>query len=411
MPTLADRWLPKANSFGLLRVSMAFGVLLAHSWPVGFALPNGGDGLTAHQTDIGNLSIDGLVIVSGFLVTDSGLRFSLREYAWRRFIRIFPGLWTSLVVVALVIAPLVAIYENGNLSGFWTHHDGPFSYIATNSLASMDQFPISGLLSTTPYGHAGGGPSAFQGSLWSLRYEFGCYVIIAILIGTAALRRWPRTVLVMAGVAYLLILRDVFSASTWTIRPPNNGAIGPIPLLGSFAYTWTLYLGFVFLLGAAMRLYLHRVRMHGALAAVAVLLMLVTMWRGGWLAIGLPAYAFLLIYLAVALPAPFTRLGRTRDYSFGVYLYGFPIQQALALAGGARWGLPAFILLSAAGTLACAALSWHLVEHPAMKLKDRKLFRRRRPEPVVDAVVADTMVPDTVVPDAVLADAPQAVVR
>jgi peptidoglycan/LPS O-acetylase OafA/YrhL len=389
MPTLADRWSPKANSFGLLRVSMAFGVLLAHSWPLGFALPNAGDSLTAHQTDIGTLSLDGLVIVSGFLVTDSGLRFSLREYVWRRFIRIFPGLWTSLVVIALVIAPLVAIYENGNLSGFWTHHDGPFSYIKANALASMDQFSISGLLSGTPYGHAGGGPSAFQGSLWSLRYEFGCYVVIAILIATAAQRRWPRTVLVMAGVAYLLVLRDVFSASTWTIRPPDNGAIGPIPLVGSFAYTWTLYFGFVFLLGSAMRLYLHRVRMHRVLAAVAVLLIVMTMWRGGWLAIGLPAFAYLVIYLAVALPAPSTRLGRTRDYSFGLLLYGFTIQQVVALVGGARWGVPTYFLLSAVGTLACAVLSWHLVERPAMKLKDRKLLRRRRPELVVDAVVAD----------------------
>lgn len=371
LPTLADRWSPRRNSFALLRLVLAFGVLIAHCWPVGYARASLGNSLSRGQTDLGSLSLFGLLVVSGFLNTDSGLRKTGRQFAWRRFLRIFPGLWVCLLVTALVFAPAVALYENGTLHGFWTHGNGPLAYLATNWFGSMQQFSISGLLAHTPYGVAVGGPSAFDGSLWSVHYELGCYIALGVLIATNGLRRRPWTVLLALAVAYLLILRDTFGAG-WTTRPVPWGAIGPIPLLGSFAAQWVLYLGFLFLLGAAARLYMGRIPMHGALAVVAGVLILATCRFGAFLAIGLLAYAYLLLYVVVALPGALTRVGRTRDYSYGVYIYAFPVQQMIALTGGTRHGMTVYILLSIAGTFPLAVLSWHLVEHPALSLKDWK---------------------------------------
>ena len=325
--------------------------------------------MSSGQSDLGTLSVQGLFVVSGFLVAGSTLRSSVRRYAWHRVLRIFPGFWVCLLVTALVIAPLVAWYENGNLNGFWSHPTGPFDYLRTNWFASMDQFPISGLLADTPYGRAVGGPSAFDGSLWSLRYGFVCYVLVGVVAAVAVLRFAPRVVLLLLGAGYVLIIRDLLTASSWTIRPPARGVVGPFPFIGTLAAHWMLYLTFLFLLGAAARLYMHRLPMHGALAALAGAVVVGSLWWGAFIVVGLPAYAYLLLYAAVALPDAVKRFSEGRDYSYGVYLYAFPVQQVIALVGGSGYGLPTYLLFSVAGTMMLAAFSWHLVERPALRLK------------------------------------------
>jgi peptidoglycan/LPS O-acetylase OafA/YrhL len=316
-------------------------------------------------------------VISGFLVTGSAVRFGPKEFAGRRILRIFPGFWVCLIVTAFLLAPIAALYENGSLRGFWGHPDGPFSYVRTNWFASMEQFPISGLLEGTPYGRLSVGPSAFDGSLWTLRYELALYGFIGVMGAVTVLRRAPRVILVLAVVVYAIIVRDQLTAPTWTIRPALHGAVGPFPLIGAFSGQWMLYLSFCFLMGGLARLYRHRLPMHAGLAVAAGAMVVLTCLTGGYLAFGLPFWLYLVLYAAVALPARTRRIGRTRDYSYGMYIYAFPIQQLIALMGGARWGVGVFILLSIAGTFVLAAPSWHLIESPSLKLKDRLLGTRR----------------------------------
>lgn len=54
---------------------------------------------------------------------------------------------------------------------------------------------------------------------------------------------------------------------------------------------------------------------------------------------------------------------RSGDYSYGIYLYGFPIQQTIAMVPALReWYLSLAIAWPAAFSL--AFLSWHFVEKP-----------------------------------------------
>ncbi|WP_313301993.1 hypothetical protein [Diaphorobacter sp.] len=55
------------------------------------------------------------------------------------------------------------------------------------------------------------------------------------------------------------------------------------------------------------------------------------------------------------------------DLSYGVYIYAFPIQQAVtqwSLANG--WSLMACLSLSLVATVGMAAFSWFWVEKPAL---------------------------------------------
>jgi peptidoglycan/LPS O-acetylase OafA/YrhL len=207
-------------------------------------------------------------------------------------------------------------------------------------------------------------------------YEVGCYLVVGALAATAALRRARWTVVVLGSAAYMVMLNDLDDAPSLLSRPIDHGAIGPLSLVGGIGVEHAVNLGFVFLMGAAAWLYRDRLPMHGGIAAIATGALALSLARGPFLVVGLPAFAYLVLYAVVALPRALHTIGRSRDYSYGVYIYAFPVQQVIAVQGGAGYGVAVFIALSAAGTLALAALSWHLIERPALRLKDWTPTRR-----------------------------------
>ncbi|MEV0397491.1 hypothetical protein [Polymorphospora rubra] len=148
--------------------------------------------------------------------------------------------------------------------------------------------------------------------------------------------------------------------------------------------------------------------MTGWLAAVALIGLAGTLRFGAFCVVGLPLLAYLLLYLAVGLPRSLHPIGRKRDYSYGIYIYAFPVQQVLAMLIGVQYGFVTYLAATTAGTLLLAALSWHLVERPAMLLKDMALplpARWRRPGggspttgPDVTAAKAAALRPDPTAP-------------
>jgi peptidoglycan/LPS O-acetylase OafA/YrhL len=70
---------------------------------------------------------------------------------------------------------------------------------------------------------------------------------------------------------------------------------------------------------------------------------------------------------------------RFGDLSYGVYIYAFPVQQALMQAFGPQLGLPVFIGATLAFVLPLAAASWWLVERPALSFKPRGAGREAAP--------------------------------
>ncbi|WP_165435857.1 acyltransferase family protein [Micromonospora violae] len=375
---MADRFDARANSIGLLRMVLAFAVLVAHCWPLALGRPMLGSSETLRQADVGKLAVYGFFVLSGFLITSSALRFSPVRYLWHRALRILPALWVCLLVTALVMAPAIAYYERGTLDGFWGHPQGPLQYLRANWLFAMDQWTISGILRDVPYGRGieGGGP--LNGSLWTLRYEVVCYFMLAALAATAVLARARAAMVLLLLGVYAVVVEDFVRGDGLAVLPAKHGVLGPYPLVGTFEKQLVIYLTFAFLLGAVAKLYAHRVPMTGWLAALAAVGVAVTARFGGFYVLGVPLLAFLLLYLAVGLPRWFHSVGRKRDYSYGVYIYAFPVQQVVALLIGVRYGFVTYLVVASAGTLVLAALSWHLVERPAMALKDVAVPLARR---------------------------------
>ncbi len=353
------------NSFGFLRLLFAFAVLVSHSLPLGYGEEDPGGGLSHGQTVLGEIGILGFFTISGFLITRSAGRVPLPRYLWHRGLRILPGLWVCLIVTAFVFAPVVALIERGSLAGLFTEPGGPFGYVVNNLAIAVRQYGISGLLMDTPYGRLTG-TSVFDGSLWSLMYEVFCYFMVAGLAVLGVLKRARWVVAVLAGALFAVIVRDFLAAPR---IPGPQGDHGPFLGIGALDTYSLVYLTYVFLLGALFEVYRRRVVLNDAGAIIAAVILAGSLRFGGFDVFGYPAFAYLVLWLAVRLPRPFQRVGRRHDYSYGFYIYAFPVQQLLALLGAPGLGLLPYVLLTTAGTFALAIPSWHLVERPAMSLK------------------------------------------
>ncbi|MFE6056726.1 acyltransferase family protein [Kitasatospora sp. NPDC056446] len=375
---MAELFAGRDNSLGLLRLLMAGSVIFSHAGALGF----GGGSLLIRsfhgQTNLGNLAVYGFFVLSGILVTRSGARLGIGRFMWHRALRLLPGLWACLLVTGLVLVPLVYYrIHGGTLAGYLHHVESPFTYLLNNLFAGEYQTDIAGTM------HDGVAKNLIfdpelNGSLWSLKYEMLCYVGVALLGWSGVLQRARRLVLVLTGAVALVVLGDALPTRYLDPRAVPR-PWESIPHLGAVNLSYLLYLVLAFALGALIELYRDRIPVNDALGALSAVTVVATLLGGWFFVAGLPAFAYLLVWLAIRLPRPLRRIGAKNDYSYGLYIYGFPVEQLLSGLGAARFGRLGYSVLAFALTLLLAAVSWHLVERPALRLKD--IGRRRNGTP------------------------------
>jgi peptidoglycan/LPS O-acetylase OafA/YrhL len=308
------------NSFDLLRLLAALAVIFHHVAPL--------RGQPVHRffaTDFGALGVGVFFVISGYLVCASWQRQpQLWPFLKKRLLRIEPGLIVSLAVTALALGafattlPLAEYLSSGQV---WL-------YVARNALLYPVTYALPGVFTDHPL------PAVVNGSLWTLRLEFSCYLAVAALGLAGALT--PRV------TALLALLAGVIFLALHVIRP-ELGAQGLLRVVDIGAQN-----SFLFLAGATLSLWPRPVPVW---ASLALALLLVT---PAWI-FGLPALVIMLGNLkTVRLPA---------DASYGLYIYAFPLQQILAGAGHLSF------LTALAVTLPFALASWFLVEKPALRFK------------------------------------------
>jgi peptidoglycan/LPS O-acetylase OafA/YrhL len=359
---LSTAFVGRANSFGLLRLGFAALVLLHHSTILGYGRP------IINGVDLAGLAVSGFFVISGFLITRSAERTSLPRYVWHRFLRLMPGLWACLLVTALVVAPAAYYADHHTLDDrLWFDIHGVFAYLKENWSNGGQVYGIADVFRATPYGRATG-ESVINGSLWSLRYEMACYAVVALVavLGFLARARWLMLVPAAAGVA-LLEWDASFGGRVFT----DASLMTPrLPIFGILTAQLLLPFGTMFLLGAAATLFARRIPINDVLGCAALLLsgvLLGTGHRSGLFAI---AFAYTVLWAAVRLPSALHRVGARNDYSYGVYIFAFPVQQMLADAGLYRAGFVVYTAATVVLTGLAAYGSWHLVEKRALRLKD-----------------------------------------
>lgn len=356
----------RANGLGLLRLLLALCVVVSHSNPLGYGRPDVGSRLFGAQTNLGSLAVVGFFVISGFVITGSGRRLSIGRYAWHRALRILPGMWACITLTAFALAPVLYHWQHGSFAGFGL--DQPVKYVEAMWNLSDGGTDISKIIATGM--HRGTNHNvAFNGALWSLRYEVLCYIMVGILAAGGVLRSARRLVPLVGASLWVLIVMNLWDAPGWRGAPNEPSTWWQLPLLGGMDTHFVIYLGFAFLLGCTMELYRDRVPVSDLLAVACAAVMALSLLLGGFFVFGLPAFAYLVIWAGVRMPRKLQWVGRRNDYSYGLYIYGFVVEQSLSLLGYARRGRITYVLLAVAITWVLAWFSWHVIEKQAMRLK------------------------------------------
>ena len=336
------------NNFDLLRFIFASAVIYSHSY---FLLHQPGDFVewwTHKQSFTGELAVDGFFAISGYLIAISWLRSrGVVDFLRKRVLRIYPAFIAMTVLCLFVFAPLI-------VSSF-----GPF--LQQQSWPSVIKHMLT-LQGPSPAGFTV--PKSFDhvalnGSMWTIRIEFECY-LLTLLLGLCGVLRRPKLLLALFLALWLLqsALALGFAPPELLYKVVPRSAFMAHPRLVSYYMAGTL--------GAAWSA-LVRPRWWAALAAFAALAL--TGWLGGFAVVAPIAFSCLVFAAAFPGKPDFSRFASRGDMSYGIYLYAWPLQQLFV----SHWaeslsptGLTAIVF---ACTVVLAALSWRLVERPALSLK------------------------------------------
>jgi len=334
----------RENNFNLLRLFFASLVIVSHS-PVLVDGDRSREILTQifGTLTAGDVAVDGFFLISGYLITQSFLRTpSVANYLKKRFARIFPGYAMAFLLCALGIAPFVggdAVWSFGGIGKLLTQ------------MATLLPPKVVGVFPGLPQ------PS-LNASLWTIRFEFECYLAVAAF-GMLGLLK-PRLRVAIAIVAALLLSLGIAGDVTGGHQIHES-------LLPTLAKDTRFFM--IFAVGAIYFLFADRIKLNGAGAFVSVALLVPAMFS--W-HLAEPAFAVFGGYLIFwfAFQAPTIHLGRfTRadDISYGVYLYGWPVQTLIIwnVRDINPWLLSA-LAISVAAVLGYA--SWRLVEKPCLRL-------------------------------------------
>jgi len=341
--TVAEALKGQHDNFTLLRLALAVAVVVSHAFSVGAGNPAAEPLYSSTGYTLGEHGVNGFFAVSGFLVAMSwDRRGGVLPFAAARLLRVFPGFVVAVLATALAIGGAMTTL--------------PFAdYARDGRVWRMIVVTLTTFKSATTL------PGVFESNalrwpistVWTLRYELICY---AALLAYGALGGFRKPWLLLVGAAAAALTLAALAASGPIAKGPET----------------SLRLPLIFACGALAYLYRDTLPLSIGLVVAA----LATIALAGALAPALyrPALfvgsAYLILYVALAPALALPRLEPPGDISYGVYLYGWPIQQALqALAPG----VPGWVMLAPALALTAgiATLSWIFVEKPALSIKNR----------------------------------------
>jgi peptidoglycan/LPS O-acetylase OafA/YrhL len=338
----------RQNNYDFLRIFAALLVVLSHSFLIA---DNSLDHdllmvVTHGQISLGRVGVFIFFVLSGFLITGSYQRSKCpASFLKNRFLRIMPGFLCVVLASVFILGPLFTTLP---VTEYLTQSQ-TYQYLLNLTFLKWDDY-LPGVFQHT---HAKG---YINGSLWTIRFEIYCYLVVCVLGMLNLLKRRTALILLVATGC----INALFSTG-WINLPAEKGFL-------YFIKTFSKLYGY-FSIGMLFYLFRKYIVLDTKLIALALLLLVMPFcWKiPGWL-LAFPA-AYLLFSFAYSPRIRFYNAAKSGDLSYGIYIYAWPIQQIMDqyLGNDANW-LTIFVF-SLPVILGFAWLSWHFVEKRSLQLK------------------------------------------
>lgn len=295
--------------------------------------------------------VDGFFVLSGFLIVGSWLRRPHPgAYLRNRVLRLYPAFLVCLVLTAFVFAPSAAWVEGVRLEPRWS-----VRYVLTNAALRIRTPSIGDTLSSVPY------PGEWNGSLWTLQFEFLCYLAVLGFGLLGVLRtRWGIPVLFVCAWALDLVV--ALHPALAEVRIPHGDMVPGYLTLKSVAR-----FACVFSAGALIHHLRDRLPCSWRWVTVAGVIVVASLWLPHHRPTAALALAYGLVSAGALIRAPWAQL--REDVSYGMYIYAYPVQQLLVVLGLHRLGFVSYVAMCLAVTAVLAYASWRWIEKPALAFK------------------------------------------
>ena len=335
------------NNFNLLRFFAATLVLFSHS----FALVLGSSSAEPLETTLnvtfGSIAVDVFFITSGFLVTASLLhRNNILDFIQARVLRIYPALFMAIIFSTFIVGLVFTTYS----ARIYLNDYEVYRFFVKNIiLLDGIDYSLPGVFENVPF------KNAVNGSLWTLPFEVKAYITLA-LIGTFYLvfnryikRLYLEAFLVIIGLSGLCLY-----------------------LLNHYIYLvdpMSLKLFAMFFIGSAYYILKDKVIMSLSMfLLLGTLILLSSFDKEIFFVVYTLSIAYVVLFLAYIPYGVIRKFNTLGDYSYGMYIYAFPIQQSVVSL------LPdvsvlVMLMISFLCTLVLSILSWHMVEKKCLRLK------------------------------------------
>ena len=330
------------NNLNLIRAIAATAVLVSHAYPIslGPGTPEPLHALTGYT--LGGTAVAIFFVISGFLITMSFERTrNTKAFIAARILRLFPGLIVSLLLVAFILGPITTTLTTMGYLG----NVATYTFLVKNTLLILPQYTLPGVFEDLPY-------PTVEGSIWTLFYEVACYIGVFLLGIAGLLRRKLAMYVILAALTVIFLMVPSYAEA---LHPKLRSLIT---------------LGFPFAVGTLF--YLLRDKLPLSIIGVIVLAGLT------WALASTPLYpamfniaigyaTFWLAYIPGGAMRAYNKLG---DYSYGIYIYAFPLQGFAIWLFGNMTPIQN-MLIAFPMTLAISIVSWHLIEAPALEWRHR----------------------------------------
>jgi peptidoglycan/LPS O-acetylase OafA/YrhL len=338
------------NNLNIIRFMAALMVIYGHM----FVLSGTQSYTIFHYNEVSTIGVQIFFLISGYLITESYMRDNnLITYWIKRFFRIIPALAFLTFITAFVIGPVLSTYSLKEY--FIQNWLGVKMYLRNIFLFPI--FGLPGVFNENVY------PNIVNGSLWTLPIEVSMYALVPMIITLSKLIKKIDKSIIFLLVVLISVTADVYFASLFQGKMIVVYGTNLFAVLHMIPYFFT---------GALFTS--DKIRKH-------LNLQVATICIAGYSMLNIQGLPYLYPFISVIVLAYFIfsfaftknpifyKFSEKNDYSYGIYLYGFLVQQTL-LKYLFKYEITPnkLALLSMLISLFCAFLSWHIIEKPAQKI-------------------------------------------
>lgn len=337
----------RKNNFDFIRFVAASFVIFSHSY--GLSIGNNNHEplwlLSRGQLLIGTLSVIVFFVISGFLITQSFVnKPDPKSYFRSRVLRIYPAL---IVIVLLTVFLIGPIFTTITLKNYFLNLHTYLYLLNMLIPLSMNQI-LPGVFSNNAWA------PDLNGSLWTIFFEFLCYIMIGLLGAIKQLNR--RNLIILLCIDFLLSQL-------------------PFGIFHGYFIGRTITYSRYFLVGTLIYMYKDKFILNNYLAIVSVIALCLSLYAGFFNDAFIVFGSYLVIYLAFIPNKSIVNFAKYGDFSYGLYIIAYPVQQSIIFLFGGKMNHWTNFIIAYPIILFLSVASWHLIEKQCLKFKSQSPIR------------------------------------